>query len=216
MFTVSTTSGNHMQCTDAPNVCPNCQNTITPLEIIGSRSKAQSEVVFKCPNVECRQLFIAYYEAWGDGTYKFGNRTNFGRPSVTKFTENIVAVSKFFTIIYNQAKVAEEMGLEEICGVGYRKALEFLIKDYCIFRHPIHEETIKKQTIAKCIGDFVDDARIKSVANRAFWLGNDETHYIRKWEGKNLADLKLLISLTVHWIEMETLTQAYNDSMPKS
>ena len=65
-----------------------------------------------------------------------------------------------------------------------------------------------------CINDYVNDTRIKSVAKRAVWLGNDETHYIRKWEGKNLEDMKKLIDLTVHWIEMEKLTESFEDDMP--
>jgi hypothetical protein len=49
---------------------------------------------------------------------------------------------------------------------------------------------------------------------RAVWIGNDVTHYIRKWEGKNLEDLKKLIELTVHWIEMEALSKSFEDEMP--
>ena len=57
--------------------------------------------------------------------------------------------------------------------------------------------------------------KVKQVAARAVWLGNDETHYLRKWEGKDLQDLKKLIALTVHWIEMEELTEAVMKDMPE-
>jgi len=70
--------------------------------------------------------------------------------------------------------------------------------------------------LAKVIGDYVSDNNIKSVAKRAVWLGNDETHYIRKWEGKDLNDLKKLIDLTVHWIEMEVLTASFEEEMPEN
>lgn len=69
--------------------------------------------------------------------------------------------------------------------------------------------------LGNCIKSYVDDSRIKTVAQRAVWLGNDETHYIRKWEGKNLNDLKKLIELTVHWIEMERLTESFKEEMPE-
>lgn len=46
------------------------------------------------------------------------------------------------------------------------------------------------------------------------WLGNDETHYVRKWEDKDLKDLKKLISLTIHWIEMDALTVEVIADMP--
>ena len=52
------------------------------------------------------------------------------------------------------------------------------------------------------------------MAERAIWLGNDETHYVRVWEAQSLADLKKLISLTLHWIEMEELTNSFEVNMP--
>ena len=102
----------------------------------------------------------------------------------------------------------------EICGVGYRKAIEFLIKDYTIGKDPASRITIEKKMLMVCINDYVDDNRIKSVAKRAVWLGNDETHYVKKWAGKNLGDLKKLIDLTVHWIEMEKLSESFEADMP--
>ena len=98
--------------------------------------------------------------------------------------------------------------------MGYRKALEFLIKDYAILKHADKKEIIEKSQLSKVIADYVNDVNIKSVSKRAVWLGNDETHYVRKWEGKNLTDMKRLIDLTVHWIEMEKLTATFEENMP--
>ncbi|WBX72977.1 DUF4145 domain-containing protein [Tenacibaculum pacificus] len=117
--------------------------------------------------------------------------------------------------IYNEAYSAEQQNLKEICGVGYRKALEFLIKDYVILNNKEKEDKILKMGLGNCIKDLVTDDRVKSVSKRAVWLGNDETHYVRRWETKNLEDLKKLISLTVHWIEMEKLTESFETEMPE-
>ena len=51
------------------------------------------------------------------------------------------------------------------------------------------------------------------MAKGAIWLGNDETHYERKWVDKDIDDLKTLIDLTLHWINYETLTEQYKESM---
>ncbi|MBK7871124.1 MAG: DUF4145 domain-containing protein [Saprospiraceae bacterium] len=131
------------------------------------------------------------------------------------FSETISSISPSFSTIYNQAIFAEQNGLNEICGVGYRKALEFLIKDYSILSNPQDKEKIEKKLLGACIDQYVTDSRLKAVSKRAVWLGNDETHYIRKWEGKNLDDLKRLIDLTIHWIEMEALTKSFEDEMPE-
>ena len=101
----------------------------------------------------------------------------------------------------------------QICGVGYRKALEFLIKDYLIKKIPRDEEIIKKKLLKDCIKDHIDSTKIKTIAEKAAWLGNDETHYVRKWEDKDLTDLKNLINITVHYILMELQADKYIEEM---
>lgn len=70
-------------------------------------------------------------------------------------------------------------------------------------------------SLSKCIDDYVDDVKINAVAKRAVWLGNDETHYVRKWEGKDVQDLKGLIRLTILWIEKEMETERLLAEMPE-
>jgi hypothetical protein len=52
--------------------------------------------------------------------------------------------------------------------------------------------------LANCLSQYIDNVNIKSIGHRAIWLGNDETHYVRKWETKDLGDLKKLIDITFH------------------
>ena len=105
------------------------------------------------------------------------------------------------------------MKLDQVAGMGYRKSLEFLVKDFLITQRPTDEENIKKTMLGACINNYVDDPRIKSVASRATWLGNDETHYVRKWIDKDIEDLKILIKLSVNWIENVLLTEKYTKDM---
>jgi hypothetical protein len=117
--------------------------------------------------------------------------------------------------ILNQAVEAEAHGLDEVSGVALRKAFEFLIKDYCINRNPDKEKIIKKTFLGACIKEFVDDPKIKKCAEKAVWLGNDETHYERRWEDKDINDLKTLIQLSMNWIVNEKLTEEYMKSFEK-
>ena len=66
------------------------------------------------------------------------------------------------------------------------------------------------------VKEYMSDPRIKNVAQRALWLGNDETHYLRKWVSHDLDDLINLIKLAVNWIETEILSKKYEEEMPKS
>lgn len=197
-----------------PNKCPFCHKTITPNFLFGHRNNNIMEVVLICPNQSCNKSFIGYYN--NRGTYfDFNGNTTVGNLVGREFSEIIQSISENFIIIYNQAFSAEQQRLTEICGVGFRKALEFLIKDYIIKNRPDSKEIVEKKLLGACISEYVDDERIKTVSKRAVWLENDETHYIRKWEGKNLDDLKKLIDLTVHWIEMESLTKSFETEMPE-
>ena len=121
----------------------------------------------------------------------------------TKFSDGISRLSPQFVDIYHQAESAENHNLSEICGLGYRKSLEFLIKDYLIMLFPEKAGEIQNKNLGKCINDHVENSRIKSLAKASAWLGNDETHYIRKHPDYNLSDLKTFINATVAFIDSE-------------
>lgn len=59
----------------------------------------------------------------------------------------------------------------------------------------------------------IQDPNLKNCAERATWLGNDETHYLRIWD-KDIEDEKILITLCVNWIHNHLLTRGYVRSMP--
>jgi hypothetical protein len=82
-----------------------------------------------------------------------------------------------------------------------------------INQEPAKAEEIKGKLLGKCIHEDVTDPNVKATAKLATWLGNDETHYIRKWEDKDINDLKILIRLTVNWIDNVLLTQKYLKEM---
>ncbi len=213
MYQVNSNSG-HIQINTLPDECPFCHNSISPNIIAGYKGKQRSEIFLSCPNSSCKRSFIGYY-SYVHGSWSYDHETTIGNLITKDFNQAILDISPSFIQIYNESFSAEQQNLKEICGVGYRKALEFLIKDYVILRNEDQKDKILKMQLANCIKDYVNDDRIKTVAKRAVWLGNDETHYVKKWEMKNLEDLKKLIELTVHWIEMEKLTESFTEEMPE-
>ncbi len=198
-----------------PNECPYCHKHIIP-KFLHDYLEEEQYLIFAtllCPNSECDKPFLAKYTRDNNIEYVFHSILS---PTVVEenFSIEIEQVSPSFVMIYNEAYFSEQNNLLEICGVGYRKALEFLIKDYLIQLNPEKKENIIKMTIANCISSYVDDSRLKSTASRAIWLGNDHTHYEKKWENKDLNDLKTLIKLTIKWVESEILTEKFNSEMP--
>ncbi len=192
-------------------VCPHCRMTMIPKFIFMDHDERGGQSVFcRCTNPSCNHTFIAEY-----------NSNYFVRvePSHSlnkrEFSSIIESISLSFCEIFNQAFAAQQMKLTQICGVGYRKALEFLIKDYVISKDATKTESIREKLLGNCINEDVTDERIKQVAKRATWIGNDETHYVRKWEDKDVNDLVALIDLTIRWIESEKETEKLLESMPE-
>ena len=85
----------------------------------------------------------------------------------------------------------------------------FLVKDFAVQQHPNEADKIRGMQLSPCIHAYVSDVNFKECAKRATWLGNDETHYVRKWEDQDIDDLKLLVRLTTNWVDNVLLTQKY-------
>ncbi len=207
---------------EPPTDCPQCHKGIIAVVVgnggyiwqIGTDRAAM--YLFACPRESCRTGFVALW-SYDSPTSQWsfaGAYPSAVEPSTkSRFIEN---VSPTFYTIFDEARAAEHHRLSEIAGMGYRKALEFLIKDYLVSKSAAEQhEKIKAKMLGSCISEYVTDQRIKSVAERAVWLGNDETHYARRWNDHDITDLKRLIDLTTKWIEMELETQEALESMPK-
>lgn len=193
---------------DQPRQCPHCQIGIEPKSLsaffIEHYGAINLFVLFFCPN--CDNCFLVQYLMF-QSSYEnaMANPVRIFPHSEEKtdYAKNISDLSPDFVKIYHQAEKAENIGLDEICGLGYRKALEFLIKDYAIKFNPTKKENIKRQMLSPCINDYIDNRRIKTLATASAWIGNDETHYIRKHEDYNIAHLKAFITAIVSFIESE-------------
>jgi hypothetical protein len=207
-----------------PDQCPLCHNKIIPTprygHLSGSTTERRLEIAYTCPSAKCEGLFIAYFTEpdarLAHDAFDLRSTAPWRRAS-REFPDSIRSMSPDFCEIYNEALAAEHYRLIQICGVGYRKSLEFLIKDYVIAKHPNDADRIKNALLGACIETYVTDRNIKEVTKRATWLGNDEAHYERRWLDKDLSDLKRLIDLVLYWIQAEQLTaEAIRSMQPSS
>lgn len=194
-----------------PNICPICHHAIAPKYSSGEIVvNYKLDIAFQCTN--CRNMFIGKYSQQNNGNYSCYKAWPIV-PENINFEKEIQEVSPMFVETYNQSIYAESNSLNQLTGIGLRKSLEFLIKDFLISQKPENEESIKSSTLAQCINNFIDDHSLIEVSKRAVWLGNDETHYVRKWEDKDINDLKILIKLTVNWIHNIILKDKYITEM---
>jgi len=68
--------------------------------------------------------------------------------------------------------------------------------------------------LGNVIKEYIEDQFVQQLAERAVWLGNDETHYERKWNRKDIHDLKELVRLTMNAIENKIEGEKHIESMP--
>lgn len=202
-----------------PHVCPQCHHSIEP-EILQHpytytcEDKLSLEIAFKCPKSECRSMFIGQYKKnWVRGVSSpdadfYLHNTTPKRIEDIDMPDEVIEISPLFKKIYIQADAAEKHRLNEISGLGYRTALECLVKDYCLYKHPDKEEEIISSPLGVVIKSYVDDPQVLRCAERTAWLENDEAHCIRDWEDK-ITELKILIKLTCNWMQGDILTEKY-------
>lgn len=201
-----------------PRTCPHCNHGVhTDAQFAFVRDdRDKLELIVACPRVECEHLILSHYDrnqAVHAEYYRFNRSEGFYRERA-EFSDDIEQVSERFASIYSHAEQAETQGLDEICGPGYRKALEFLVKDFAILRNPDDAEAIATTiSLGTVISDYIPDPRIQEIARRAAWLGNDETHYQRRWD-MGIAELKALITLVVNHIDNELIADRFIDEMP--
>lgn len=157
----------------------------------------------------CRRTFLAEYEGnrifyTRDADLSFSRLISVSpiAPSLNMFSEDIKSLSSAFVEIYAQSSTAEAEQLFEICGAGYRKALEFLVKDYLIHKFPDDADKIRAELLSASISR-IDDHRIKALASRSAWIGNDEVHYDKKREDLGLDNMKRFIKAMLTYIESE-------------
>lgn len=120
--------------------------------------------------------------------------------------EDIRQISPDFYEIYNQCLIAKNDGLNQIYGMGFRKALERLVKDYSIYNHPEDVEWIrtnKETTLHKCIEKYFRNSDAKTALMACKWLGNNETHYENYNTDEDLQLFEDLIEDTLYYIHRE-------------
>ena len=204
-------------CYEDETTCPVCKAKIMPVYIMASLNTDTTASVFNyCQN--CRETFITQYKiVLDDSNKKFGAarvatvvKRLYSEPNrfeKKSFDDRLEILSPQFVKIYNQALAAECAGLDEIAGLGFRKALEFLVKDFAIHTQPDDEEKIKTMMLAPCIKTYIENKRIVNLAEKSAWIGNDEAHYVRKQKNLDVSNMKEFIQALVYFVSMDLVAE---------
>lgn len=185
------------------NLCPHCHITNIPnslwttpaLDTDGAHTYLSA---WRCSNNECAKIFITQHNR-KDNKYVFCRflngyplAPNFPRPILDLKPDNVNQTK--FIKTYLQSLQAENNGLDELAGMGYRKAIEYLVKDWAIQNYPDEKEKIENLWLGQVISQYYE-GDLKDILERATWLGNDQAHYNKLFKEYDISILKELIEL---------------------
>lgn len=137
---------------------------------------------------------------------------------------NIDNLSIKFYDVFREATIIDELGFNESSGMIYRKALEFVVKDFFKSLLPDYLDIIEEKTIGQIIFHFYDIRKdelaikektdfntvneelrtIRLLAKKirnTFKIGNDFSHYERKLSDFTAKDMKSSIMQIISFID---------------
>lgn len=191
--------------------CPHCGKIMEPEQIhVAYDPMTQTYLlVVRCTVDNCRKFFSLEYSSKRENSpYKYLHLDQllpytYDGFSDDSISQNIKELSPEFSQTYSQALIAESKNLDNILGISLRKAFEFLVKDFALYQNPQDSENIKKQSLNNVIDQYYQVMpTLHSMAHIIRKIGNDETHYYRKYNDVDVNDLKMLIANFSLYINM--------------
>lgn len=125
--------------------------------------------------------------------------------SVEYKNEILATVSQRFMDSYNQSLRAERIGDIELASVGFRQALECLVKDYAVNVLGEDRSTVAKKSLFEAIEKYLSSADLVKTADVIRILGNDYAHYERKYPEIDFDLLKRYMKIFISLVETQVL-----------
>ena len=211
---------------EEPDICPHCHVANQPRHLFhyydGFSLRLYS--LWQCNSKNCNKIFIASHKDSLQGLC-FERYLN-GLPQGPIWPKPIIDLKDGRTVqteeirpsnfikTYLQSLEAESMGFDEIAGMGFRKSIEYLVKDWAIHNNPEDKEKILGLWMAEIIKNYFT-GDLKDILDRATWLGNDQSHYNKLFEEFNLSHLKELIELIMVELDREFKKKHYIENIEK-
>lgn len=184
--------------------CPYCDVSVHPVILATNYPYSNQRycyVTMQCPS--CEGVWAdTYHDHDGHQNFIADNKQLF-KPNFAQLASDIKLLSPKGARTYEQALQAEADGYDTLVGIGLRKALEFFLKDFLIATNPDKEDDIKQKRLGRVIADYIHEPNLLALSKATAWIGNDETHYIRRHTDQDLKDLKKFLKATISHIEFQ-------------
>lgn len=184
---------------EKPSVCPHCGFGTDAVRVnTAAWNYFENSLLFlqTCKCTSCsKTFFFASHKEEGADTAKLVCITPNTEPVYKD--EILEKISPRFVNMYNQALRAENRIDIELAATGYRSAMEILIKDYAINELNEPKEQVTSYNLNNAIGKYLKQEVLVNSADVIRILGNDFTHYDRKYPEHDFDMLKSYMDIFI-------------------
>lgn len=165
---------------EIPSLCPWCQVSFNPVITPRHHYSENNETVWmlQLHCSYCSKDSVSVVVGKSDSLLK--QRMLYPEPQGTSFDELLVSLSPRFVELYRSAERAEQRGDLDLAGMGYRAALEVLLKDYAESSTEDSKAKIGKKNLGQAISDYFGDNPLGMIpADEVRLTANDFVHWAR-------------------------------------
>lgn len=184
---------------EKPSVCPHCgfgTDAVRTANAIWNYFDNSALLLQMCKCTSCGKLFFfASHKEEGASTAKLV--CVIPNTEAVYKNEILEKISPRFINMYNQALRAENRQDIELAATGYRSAMEILIKDYAINELNEPKEQVTLNNLNNAIGKYLKQEELVNSADVIRVLGNDFTHYDRKYPEHDFDILKTYMDIFI-------------------
>lgn len=192
---------------DKPTTCPLCgigTDGVLLRPVIESFTPdcQDNTIVFIWRCTACRRVFASYHLLRDQQCTYHGT---FPQQTLSFEDEVLENVSPRFIEMYNQCLRSDINGDYNLAAVGMRSALEILVKDYAIFFLEKQHDDVVNLNLFSAISEFLENSELIKAADVIRILGNDHTHYERKYPQHEYKLLKMYMDIFIELIRNKVL-----------
>ncbi|MDE1472725.1 hypothetical protein [Eubacterium limosum] len=203
-FSTSTDEWVHLATYTIPKKCPHCDVPNSPVRrgyyISGYNDAVVQIFIWCCTN--CGKHYITLHSRKDSSDKALQFLAIYPHTKEIEFSEHIKTLSPRFVEIYNESAASEQLGNLTVAGIGYRLALEILVKDYAIKELSVDSKKAAETKLETAIKEFLPGIDIKYAADVVRMKGNDYSHYHEKYDSVDFETFKEYLDIFIQTVDV--------------
>lgn len=157
-------------------------------------------VHWKCTN--CKKKHVQYYDV--DFVNKISKFiASYPGVNIKVASDAFKELSPRFYDYLSQALFADYHNHQDLAAMGFRSALEILCKDFVIKEMGVAQEKVENMHLQVLIDTHFPEVKLKNTAHLVRMLGNDYTHYVKRYSTEEYQTLKIAFEYFTALLEMQ-------------